>query len=386
MSRLLSLAGSPPLQALEARSYPAFEARASSAYSGCVSLDTSTASYTYNLDPSDPPTCAASCGDEYQYVALQAQFCFCFPSLPAIYATFNDSDCSINCDYPYQDESCGGVTSGTLIDVYSFYAGSDISLPGAPSGTSNGGSGISSPTASVQVSSLSEDPYTPIGPTTSDQPSPATPAPTYSATNEASSPTGIAGQGGSTITSTLWTTVTSFTTIYPGGPLQTTVLSLPVGTTYITPGVLTSSPGTVKETITCHDVSVATNNPYVSEMSELEVYGSSTITVLAAVVPVETAAAGKVRRSVGLGPSLGIPAGNESSQATSGYGQGTTAVPALSGPSTGTGWVLTASRSQVVNATVAPSQFPVTARATRAGFSWRHSLVVFAVVLGALWL
>lgn len=283
------------------------------------------------------------------------------------------------------------MTPGTLIDVYSFYDGSDISLSGSSSGTSNGGSGISSTKGSVQSPSPSEQPFTPLGPTTTDQPSPATPAPTYSA----SGPTTVVPQAVSTITVTLWTTVTSYTTVYPGGPLQTTVLSMPAGTTVVTGGLFTSSVGVVTVTSTCDDGSVSTSllpgivdNPYVSELGELEVEGGTTRSVLAAVVPVETAAAGKVRRSEGFGPSLVMSPGDWSATVVSANGQLTTAVPALDGLVNGTGWVMTASGSQPINAPATPSQFPVTAEAVRAGVGWQDSMMalVLAVIFGALWL
>lgn len=66
MSGLILLRGTPPLPALEARS-------SYTAYEGCYSLDTSKAASIYNLDQSDPPTCDATCGDEYPYTAILAQ-------------------------------------------------------------------------------------------------------------------------------------------------------------------------------------------------------------------------------------------------------------------------------------------------------------------------
>ncbi|KAJ4422086.1 hypothetical protein N0V82_003278 [Gnomoniopsis sp. IMI 355080] len=202
--------------------------------------------------------------------------------------------------------------------------------------------------------------------------------------DSASGPTTAAPQAVSTITVTLWTTVTSYTTVYPGGSLQTTVLSQPAGTTVITGGLVTSSYGVVTVTSMCDDGSVTTtvlpgsvDNPYVIELDETEIEGGTTISVLAAVVPVETAAAGRVRRSPGFGPSLDVPVGNQSATKVSGSGQLATAVPALSGPANynGTGWAMTASGSQVVNASSATvSQFPVTAEAVRARVGWQDKI------------
>lgn len=361
------------------------------------------------------------------------------------------------------------MTSGSLIDLYSFYAGSDITLPATPSDDTSGSSSLA---ASQPASSPSERPDTSVGPTTTDQPSPVTPGPVASATGEPSATTGLPGTaepsisegntgvpgvGISTVaapgpelttsdgtgtqapsepplisfggsgnpdvnppgpttaavsqvvseyTITLWTTVTSYTTVYPGGPLQSTILSIPAGTTRITAKVFTSTCSAVTVTNTCEDgsvwttvlpgpVHVVTYNPYVSELTEVEVEGTGngaiTRTVLAAVVPVETTTAAGARRDLPLAPSEGTPVGNTSAIATSSNGQLTTAAPGLSGSWAGTGWVVTATETQVVNVSATQSQFPVTAGAAGAAgaeLGWQDSMMVavLAVVLGVLWM
>lgn len=235
------------------------------------------------------------------------------------------------------------MTPGTLIDVYSFYTGSDYGTSEAPSDDGSVSSGISNPLALEQSPSPLAQPGTTIGPTTTDQPSPGTPGPTAAGatgTYGASPPEGNADADGTgaattqvpngasdsgssdtnaappapttvattetittTYTITLWSTVTSYTTVYPGGPLQPTVISSPVGITCITAEHFTSTYSPVTLTSTCHDGSVLTTvlpgdvsvmayNPYVSEVREVEVEGGVTTTVLAAVVPAETTNAG----------------------------------------------------------------------------------------------
>lgn len=74
-------------------------------------------------------------------------------------------------------------------------------------------------------------------------------------------------------------------------------------------------------------------NPYVSEVREVEVEDGVTTTVLAAVVPAETANAGQVRRSEPSDDALAV---EEPIQATSGNDQLTTAVSRPSASLTGT--------------------------------------------------
>lgn len=327
------------------------------------------------------------------------------------------------------------MTPGTLIDVYSFYTGSDYDTSEASSDDGSTGSGISSPLASEQSPSPIAQPGTPVGPTTTDQPSPGTPGPTAgvaTGTYGASPPegnTGVTGTGATatqipngaldsglgdpsaettvaatetittTYTVTIWTTVTSYATVYPGGPLQPTVVSSPAGITCITAEHFTSTYSPVTVTSTCHDGSVLTTvvpgnvrvmayNPYVSEVREVEVEDGKTTTVLAAVVPAETAHAGQVRRSVGSGPSDDALAVEESIQATSGNEQLTTAAPRPSGALAGTGWGATATGGQVSNASNTLSQLPVTAGAAGTGINWQDSMMVLvlAFVVEAIWL
>lgn len=324
------------------------------------------------------------------------------------------------------------MTPGTLIDVYSFYTGSDYGTSEPPSDDGSTGSGISSPLASEQSPLPIAQPGTTIGPTTTDQPSPGTPGPTAVVATDtygASPPEGNAGVTGTgaaatqisdgasvsghgdpndeppaattvattetittTYTVTLWTTVTSYATVYPGGPLQPTVVSSPAGITCITAEHFTSTYSPVTVTSTCHDGSVLTTvlpgnvrvmayNPYVSEVREVEVEDGKTTTVLAAVVPAETANAGQVRRSEPTDDAL---AGEEPIQATSGSEQLTTAAPRPSGALSGTGWEATATGSQAFSASNTLSQLPVTAGTAGPGIDWQMMVLVLSVVVGAI--
>lgn len=210
------------------------------------------------------------------------------------------------------------MTLGTLIDVYSFYTGSEY---GTSEEISDDDSNSSIPLASEQSPTPIAQPGTTLEPTTTDQPSPGTPGPTASnagntgiGATATQVPNGASGTVTTTYTVSLWTTLTSYTTVYPGGPPQPTVVSIPAGITCITTEHFTTtySPATV--TSTCHDGTVLTTvvpgnvrvmayNPYVSEVKEVELEGGVTTTVLAAVVPAETNNAGQDPRSVGPMPS-----------------------------------------------------------------------------------
>lgn len=327
------------------------------------------------------------------------------------------------------------MTPGTLIDVYSFYTGFDYGTSEKPSDDDSTSSGISSPLASEQTQSPIAQPGTTFGPTTTDQPSPGTPGPTASnaAVADGTLPSegnaGITGTGATatqvpngasgtglgnsgvdppvitieTVTTTytvlLWTTLTSYTTVYPGGPLLPTVFSSPAGITCITAEYFkTYSPVTM--TSTCHDGTVLTTvvpgnarvmayNPYVSEVREIEVESGVTRTVLAAVVPGETHNARQDRRrNVNAVPSDDALASKDFEREASGNGPSATAVRGPSASLTGTVWGATATGSQAFNASNTLSQLPVTAAASGVEIGRQDSMMVmiFAVVVGAIWL
>lgn len=388
MSRLLLLAGTAPLAMLGTRS-------SYTTYEGCYSLDTSTASSIYNLDPSDPPACAAACGGSYPHTAMLAQsvafsmlphlggrltltsrFCYCFPSPPDLLATYNDSACSINCDMPYQDESCGGITPGTLIDVYSYYSGSNVAAPYG--GEDTGSSAVaSSPTTSEQADTSVGSPNA-DGPTaTGDAGSPTTTPGSDDSMTAVETPTQAVSTH--TITIALWTTVTSYTTVFPGGPLQSTVFSSPTAITSFTAQLFTTSYSDVTVTVTCDEDGSETTSvvpgsvhvvtyidPGESQIKEgevkevVETEGSRV--VLAAVVPrtVSVGGLGGERGGLVYGEARALGNGTE----PSGYG-------------TGAGTGLVASPTAV--------QLPVTAGAGKRvsyGLGWTIAAMLCGAVLG----
>lgn len=183
----------------------------------------------------------------------------------------------------------------------------------------------------------------------------------------------------STYTVTLWTTVTSYTTVYPGGPLEPTLVSSPTAITSFTAQVFTSSHGKKTITVPCGkkgavttsvlpgSVQVVAYNPYESEVREvLETEGTKT--VLAAVVVARTASDGLAYET-----SWG-PAGNGSTAGQSGYG-----VPLT----TGLGQSASVTGGQGFNGSVVSSTLlPVTAGAGR-GAAPCLSYFVAVVMLGA---
>lgn len=329
-----------------------------------------------------------------------------------------------------------------LLDVYSYYVGSGMGQPVSSSNAGNGSINTGYPAASQQIASPSDQTDTTVKPTTTDEPSAITPGPTGPVTVEAPSPTGTdetptqvpsepspissngpgspdtvflglttaaAPQSVLAYTITLWTTLTTLTTVYPGGPLQSSVMSLPVVTPWINANFSSTPYSEVTITSTCdEDDSMVTSvlsetahavayDPYVSEVTEVMdvmVDGSdgeevSMRVVLAAVVPVETTSMGVGRRSVHFAASEGMPAEKETARAKGDGGTLTMAKPGLSTPWAGTEWGVKAAGGQILNASATRSQFPVAVRAAGVRVGWQDSMmvaVVLAVVVGALWL
>lgn len=135
--------------------------KAQLSYQGCVAVDPNSFADTTPLDPNSPETCATYCsGLGYQYIAVSAQFCSCSGTALTVtdtYADTGNTECSFNCDPPYEAEFCGGIDSTTLSFIYSYYivSGSvsvSVSQP-ATVASSSAPAAVSSSTQVVVVSS-----------------------------------------------------------------------------------------------------------------------------------------------------------------------------------------------------------------------------------------